>query len=756
MADILPERFIKRAVDLAKVQSLYDRNLFQQAFQETSDYWNAATRLDDLPTSDLVLATRLSARLGGFRLSRWLARTAFDRDSENALVQYYTCYIIRKGWRLFDDFKAMEANPELKDADPDTQSSWLAYSAVRWASIRDFERAHKCIERARFWKADESWVLSCESDVFGMEDRWAEALTSAEQSWEINPGAPFAARSLAGSLMNLRRVQEAAERLAAAAAQSESFELPMLAGWYLCALAETCDQEERTHVLNRATELANRMPGLAPLADRDTRAVFARTRLDIAQLADDHQGMEHWAEEARSPFHRKLVKNLRNNPAGLRIRLPFRRSVQKHDECLPTSIGSAMAAMGLNIDAEAMAAEITFGGTAAAHSAEWLERRGLHVRFFVATPEVSVLLIKAGFAFVVTLEYDSAAHAVAVVGLDEASGTLIVHDPQSFRNSEYLVSACGKHEKPLGPAAMVAVPQEKLSLLEQLLPRPDSEAAAAREAHHRAEVLHGASEMRQVVAKLAAQHPSHPITFLLQAFQDHKDGHIGSALAQLQNLLREFPGAAPVRANLLSCCRSLGNTAMMRKTLADVVEHGILPGVQSQQDWVYPPSGYVAEYADLLRSSAQTRDQSRRMLYALIRRHHTCASAWHILADLLWDERDIEGARLGYRISAYLADTNEHYARAYCNVLGHAGREEEGLEWLAQRVRRFGSSSHAAATWVTWISCLEAWGRPERALAAAQESLAHYSTSAELLAFLVPFFSRMGDWATAEEHLLLL
>src|SRR5437870_2860691 len=31
----------------------------------------------------------------------------------------------------------------------------------------------------------------------------------------------------------------------------------------------------------------------------------------------------------------------------------------------------------------------------------------------------------------------ASAHAVAVVGIDEAAGTLIVHDPQSFRTSEY-------------------------------------------------------------------------------------------------------------------------------------------------------------------------------------------------------------------------------------------------------------------------------------------------------------------------------
>jgi predicted Zn-dependent protease len=746
----------KPSLELPKLQGLYDRNLFLQAFQETAGYWNPEVPLDAMSTAELVLALRLAARLGGSRLSRWLARMLMERDGDNPVVRYYTSHIRQPGWRLFDDFRAMESDPELAGADADTQASWLAYSAVRWASIRDFERAHNCIERARFWKKKDAWVLSCESDVFSMQDRGADALASAELSWEIAPGTPFAARSLAGSLLNLRRVQEAAERLDAAAEHSESFELPMLACWYLCALAETCVGEERTRLLRRATELANRMPVLAPLADRETHRAFARTHLDIAQLSDDHSGIERWAKEARSPFHRRMLENLHGDPAGVRIRLPFRHAVQKHNECLPTSIGSAMAAMGVDIDADAMAAEITFGGTLEWASADWLEKRGLQVRFFVATPEVSARLIKAGFAFVITLESDTSAHAVAIVGLDEATGTVLVHDPQSFRSNEYLLDALGKDEAPLGPRAMIATTLERAPLLDQLLLNADAETTRAREMRRRAGALYGPAEARKVVAKLATQHPLHPVTRLLQALQNHEDGHVGTALAQFQNLLRDFPGSAFVRSNLISCCRSLGNMALMRETLAEVVERGILPGMQTEQEWAYPPSVYVTEYADLLRGSASTRDKSRHLLHALIGRNGAYGPAWHVLADLLWSERDTDGALLGYRISAYLDDKNEHYAQSYCNALGRVGRDEDGLEWLAQRVRRFGSSSHAVTTWVTWINALERWGRPERALAAAQESLHQHGHSAELLVFLVPFFARMGKWAEAEQRLTQL
>src|SRR5204862_1256797 len=65
----------------------------------------------------------------------------------------------------------------------------------------------------------------CASDVLGLEDRWDEALKSAEISWEMNARTPYGARSLGNSLVNLRRIREATERLSTAAEECQSFEV---------------------------------------------------------------------------------------------------------------------------------------------------------------------------------------------------------------------------------------------------------------------------------------------------------------------------------------------------------------------------------------------------------------------------------------------------------------------------------------------------------------------------------------------------
>src|SRR5215471_732761 len=228
-----------------RVMGLYDRALFLQAYQESKTYWAASTRLTDLSIEELILGLRLAWRLGGSRLSRKIAWEAFQREPSHPKVRYYTLHIRLRGRRYFDHFRRIQAKPELEGADPDTQASWLGSSAVYWASIRDFGNAHKCLDLAHRWNPGDAWVLSCESDVLNNEDRWEEALKAAEAAWEVNPRATYAARSLASSLLNLRRIEEAAKRIAKSAQEGESHELILNACWYLCALGETYIGEER-------------------------------------------------------------------------------------------------------------------------------------------------------------------------------------------------------------------------------------------------------------------------------------------------------------------------------------------------------------------------------------------------------------------------------------------------------------------------------------------------------------------------------
>jgi len=137
---------------------------------------------------ELILGGRLAARPGGWRLSRWLFRTALQRDPSSPRARYFVRSIHRRRWCLLDDLRSFQANPELFPDDPEIQAAWLSSYAVISATLRDFQQAHQCLQQAHSLGTRDSWVLSCESRVLGLEGRWEEALQSAEQAWEINPG----------------------------------------------------------------------------------------------------------------------------------------------------------------------------------------------------------------------------------------------------------------------------------------------------------------------------------------------------------------------------------------------------------------------------------------------------------------------------------------------------------------------------------------------------------------------------------------
>src|ERR1035438_7638548 len=248
--------------ELEKVQALYDRSLFLQAYGQTVEYWSPSTDLSRLSLEELVLASRLASRLGGSRLSRHLCRGVYERDPANPRVRYFTQGRRRRGWHLADDLRAFEENP-LEGA-PEIQSSWLGSYPAAWARLRDFDRADQCIERAFSLVERDGWVLACASNVADLADRWEEGLELAERASEIEPHAPYVVHTLCDSLASLGRLEEAAERAAAAADQSESYEVVLAACWSLCTLAETLDEEERVGTMHRARRLANRLPVLAP------------------------------------------------------------------------------------------------------------------------------------------------------------------------------------------------------------------------------------------------------------------------------------------------------------------------------------------------------------------------------------------------------------------------------------------------------------------------------------------------------------
>ena len=742
-------------LSLGKLQGLYDQHRFLDAWKASAEIWTPSTDVDQLSIDDLIFAARLAVRLGGLRLSRSLFRKAKKREPANPLVRYFTNHLEEPRKLLLDELVAFESNPRLCDNDDELQANWLGSHAFTWASLRNRARAKELLQQAHALSPNSSWLHALEANTHGFADDWKSSLLSAERAWELDPRSSWAGTSMATALLNLGRIQESVRYLTLATENTQSIQLVQSACWHQCAIAEVLEGDDRAEAVAKARALALQLEPLAPLADKEFKAALARTWLDIAQLSNDRTEMERWATEARSPFHRQVLANLKHNPDGRRLQLPYRRTIQKHLECVPTSVSSALSATGIDVSVEELAADVTFGGTAEWAAADWLRNNGLHVRLFAATPETAAKLIDAGIGFVVSWDADDSGHAVAIVGMDHAAGIAVVHDPTSFRSTEYLLRVFDPGSSPLGVLGMAAVTAERANKLDELLP-PEAAIVEAAQAQQKALTLYEPSASSPIVANIVSLFPSDPGTKYLQAIQDLEEGRVGRALAAFRELFDRFPNAPALRARLMNACRAMGDTALLRQTLQTVAETGSIPGVESQSDWIRPHPRYVCEYADLLRSSSETKRRATTLLRSVLNRNWASSAAWHILADLRWDQRDIDSALLAYSIASFLAPHNEHYARAYADVLCQNHRIEEGLRWLEDRVQEMGSSSQGISTWIAWIGALEDRGYPERAIAACENALAQHKSVIALQAFAVPFLARMGKWADAQQQLHFL
>lgn len=750
---MLPSRPVLPALpDLARIQALYDQSRFMDAYRTTADLWREPALVDRLGVEQLVLAGRLVGRLGGNKVRRWLFRVALAADPEHPQVRYFARSSVRPRWHLLEQLKELERQPEPGFGDPALEASWLATHAHLLALVRDFDRAGPLLERARGIGGEPAWVGCCAAEVLLLEDRWQEALSAAEEVCASAPGMPAGYTVLARALVKLGRLEEAVERLTAAAGRRQSFELLLLAVWYTCALAERGTAGQRRRLARIALDLAAGLDDLAPLADRESRSQIAGAHVDAAMLLGDHDLARRQADRVLSPYLRAVLANLGDGEErGLRL-VPFRAVYQKHQTCLPAALAAVAGGFGVELDVDELAHRLTYNGTAMWRLVDWLRRQGFLTRPFVATPDLVRSLLEAGLPFVYLMESLSSSHAAAAVGLDEATGTLILHDPGDERWVRVLVARMNEDEAPFGPQALAVVPPERAELLD-LIPSSATEPYAAHLRFERTLETRGIRAAEEVTAGLARRFPDHPYALRLKALARGMAGDTFAAIELQERLLARYPDCLPLRRDLLSSLHRTHNTARIRQAVADLVERGVHPGISQKQSWWFPPATYVARYADFVGLTQEGFARAERLLWKGIQYYPTAAELYHVLGDVYARQDRHRDSVLPLRVASCLEDQEEHYARAACDALRLVRREAEGLVLLGQRVRRHGHRLKGGGPWVTWVETLEDYGRPEEAIDAMARALEARPDDAELHARAVQFWSRMGCWDQAEQAL---
>lgn len=735
-----------------RVEELYERNRFFDAWALINARWRELPDPEALDLDALLLAARLAGRLGGGKLRRHLLRLAVRRAPTDPRMVCYGLDTRRYGPGILELLSKIEEIPRLEGADPRMQAVWMVTQACTWAWVRDFARAHRALGEARALGEEAAYVAACEADVLLREDRWREAGEAAMRAWTLSPGMPGAAEVLARVLARLGRGTEATELVTCEAENEQSFEVMLVAVWLGCAEAERRTGSERRKLGERAWHLAERARAVAPLADRDAESRIVCALIDAAMALGEPERMAALEGQITSPFFRSVVAHLREHGPGRERLLAYRPVMQKHDTCLPASIAAVLGVFDVQLDEDAMAAALTYDGTAIWRAIDWLEREGFAVKAFVATPALAHNLLTSGLPFVLSFEDWGSAHAVAAVGLDDATGTLIVHDPSAERWGRVLLARLGEDEAPFGPLGLAVVPADRRALL-AAIPQDVSAGCMAVAAFEKARETRGILAAGEIADELAASRPDDAHTRRLAGIRLGLIGNVPDAIAVQSALVEEYPAAMGARRDLLSTLYRARDTARLREVLGDVVERGVLPGSSERQDWVYPPPMLVAQWADVVGRNHDGARRAERELRSAIRRAPGFAMLFHILGDLLeWDERSRE-ATLPHRVAATLDAADEHYAQAACDALRLAGDEEAGLALLRGRVEELGTRVKGGAAWMTLVGALEAYGQPEEAGAVLDQALAARPHDAELAGFAVSFWVRMGQWERAKTGL---
>jgi predicted Zn-dependent protease len=714
------------AAQLAEIQALYDQGLFLSAHRRAAGELGPYREWEGAPA--LVLAGRLVGQLGAPRQSGLLMDQAFKADPKLAGARFYRALRVLHGrgplpaWQLL-----RREGEELEGADPDTRASWLALHAQALAALRDFERAWKWYERALAAGPASAWVRSRKVELLEREDRLPEALQAARESLAAFPWHRPSVMSLAHQLTNVDRVGEAVDLLVEAERHVEAADVPGMLG----GLLEECER----HVEARACW--DRVESLWPLLEPPARAWLQGRRSDSAYHLGEFARAARLARRAREGFYKKIAPRLEALTGAEKVvRLPVGFVKQHHMTCAPATVAMLSGYWKAPLDHLALAEEICYGGTPEHVQRDFLERHGWISRPFTVTWDAAVALLDRGVPFAMGTREVSSGHLQAVVGYDARRRTLLLRDPNHRRGQEVESEGFLERYRSCGPRGVALVPRAEAARLEGLT-LPDTALYDLEHQALRALARHDRPGAVEACQELSRRAPDGWITHLAAIALAHYDGHQAARLKALDALVRLFPDDARFAYERMSCLHELLRGEDRVRQLRDFALSRRRGGPVF---WEY--------YAEELRTDAREHPAAMRLLRRAIAAAPDGAMAYHILADLLLQRRELDEALELYRLSACLDDTDEHLSYAYFHATRDAGRVEQGVGFLLSRARRFAKRSSAAAR--TAFDALDALQRAEEGFLVLDEVLSLRPDDGELLLFMAGQHARIGQFDEAE------
>lgn len=704
---------------------LYGRGLYLQAWEASKAYgpleeWRG--------TESRVLAARLLHNLGGPRRSNaWILR-AFRADPRSPTACYFGHRALFYSRGPLEAWRSMQcASSVVEGFDDDQRADWYAFEATVLSCLRDFEPAEQSMARALEAAPDRSWVHVERSGLLARQDRHGEALQALRRALELRPWYRPAVQSLAHDLVQQNRIDEA-----------------------LALLAEACERLESCHVIaqraqllvelgryEEAREVWARYEDHAPLLEEKGKRWLRANLADVHYLCGDLEAAIEWSEGAGG-WHQQVARNTAYCPDGRRTLLEVGFVLQHHRTCGPASLSMLCDYWDMPVDQLELAAEICYDGTTNLSERRWAEGHGWVVREFTLNWRDAVALVDRGVPFALCTTEPTSAHLQIVMGYDERRETFLVRDPGQRLHQEFLADRTLARYRSTGPRCMVLVPSaeaERLSGLKLL----DEELYDLVYRLEGALADHRREEAEEAFAELARAAPGHRIVLTAERNLSLYDMDTARTLAATDALLERYPEDGIFELRKLGLLERLGRREELLALLQDAAaREGADPAFRER-------------LACELLADARRHGEARTLLRRAMHRRPVAAVNLHTLADLLGSQRRFAEALPLYRFAACLEHKHERYSRSYFCAARYAGRVEEGLDFLRDRVERYGEQSSQPLQTLVWA--YDALDRAEDARKAIERGLELRPDDGELLLFVAEEFGRRGELSRARELL---
>lgn len=691
---------------LKEVEALYDQGRYIDAYVRSADLGPLRTWQGE----ERVLAARLSGNLGAAKQTRALQWLAQRECPQSHLVRYYAAREVleRKGpLRALQFIQTHDFSP----APAPLRADWASLKGYLYGFFRDFDRADAAHDEATSIDANRAWIFSERAAVLAMQDRYGEALETAQHALTLQPWYRPAVLECASQLVLLSRDEEAIALLDEASRFTQSAAIPSMRAMLL---------EERDRFDEARAEL-DRVVELSPLADKPYRKWLNRRRAHMAYECGDLKSAVELYRADGDPMLVELANSIEAAPPTAKRKLidvPFVR--QHHLTCSPATLTMIGRYWSKPTEHLSVAEKICFDGTPAHSERRWAEENGWYTREFTVTAEAAKRLSDLDIPFTLSTSETTSGHLQAVVGYDEFKKSLLIRDPYIPLVIEMFTDRALERYASTGPRGVAMVPIEQKHLIESI-DLPDTELWNEYFQFNLAIDRHDRKAADEVLAKMKVAAPEHRLTLTAERVAASYDHDAVKLLAVIERLLERYPKDGNLALVKASC---LGQLGRLQERLAWLEKVSAEP----EADLIFK-----AQLARDLIDDARTADRGSRLLNQVIRRRPLDADNLHLLASYLWDKREYVRATELYRLATCLADKDERFAQSYVLAAQHLNQRETAVKLLEKRFARYAKRSATPAR--ALVNALVAGDEMHRAQEVITRAIEERPEDGELLLF---------------------